>query len=155
MKKQKKLLSLLLFLACGIPAIAQNSMVVHFVDGSKAVFLLNERPRITFSGTQFVVTDNAETIEAPRTEVRFFNFEETNDTGVHNPIDTADATMQGDIVTISGLNNGHCARLLTVDGKTIATATAKEGSCTLSLQGLPGGIYLINYNDITIKYLKK
>ena len=63
--------------------------------------------------------------------------------------------LAGDAVYISGLTPGCKVQLLSVNGQVLASEVAGEnGSVTLQLEALPSGIYLVNYYETTIKFIK-
>ena len=157
----KKHLLIFLLLLCGFmtgtQVKAQNKLVINLNDGNTACFVLTERPKITFSGDSLCVVSPTTTIEIARIAVKNFTFEESEDyeTSIDTPHNDVSITASENSITLKGLTDGETVTVYGIDGKVIAKATAVDGCCTIALDNLSSGIYLININTTTIKYLKK
>ena len=154
----KKSISIFLFLLffLGLTATAQSSLIAYLADGSTAVFPLTEYPQITFEGENLKVVAELETIELPRVEVKSIKFEESGATGVEKtPVEGTTIATNDNSISIVGLVDGCTLRVLSIAGQVVLSTTANNGSCSLSLAELANGIYIINYNNTTIKYHKK
>lgn len=136
---------------------AQNQLVIYLNDGNTACFVLSEHPKITFPGDSLRVDSPTTTIEIARSAVKNFTFEkfEGNENSIETPRSEVSITTQGESITLTGLTDGETITIYGIDGKVIAKAVAVDGSCTIGLHNLTCGIYLININTTTIKYLKK
>ena len=157
---KRHLLSVLLLL-CGFMAAAQaepqHKLVIYLNDGNRADFVLAEQPKITFSGDSLCVASPTATIEIARVAVKNFKFEkyEENESSIEAPHSEVSITTRGESITLTGLTNGEIITVYSIDGKAMAKATAVDGCCTIVLDNFTRGIYLINLNTTTIKYLKK
>ena len=157
---KRHLLSFLLLL-CGFMAAAQaeaqHKLVIYLNDGNRADFVLAEQPKITFSGDSLCVTSPTTTVEIARVAVKNFKFEkyEENESSIEAPHSEVSITTRGESITLTGLTNGEIITVYSIDGKAMAKATAVDGCCTIALDSLASGIYLINICTTTIKYLKK
>ena len=148
---------LLLFTGCCLPISAQNCMVIDLSDGSTAHFALAEKPVITYSGENIKAVSATATIEVARSQVRSIRFEEEESNTAVGEIATENAaiTANGNTITIEGIADGTRVTIFSIGGQAVATATATGGSCTICTDEFSAGIYIINYNNTTIKYLKK
>ena len=158
MKKLKFLILLLLLATFNIAATAQNSLVIYLTDGSTAVFPLAELPEITFEGENFKVVAKQANIELPRTEVKEFKFEDRESTAIEDVTEEGDnATFNAgnNYITIDGIANGTQVTIFNIKGQKVLASTATNNSCCISLESLTAGLYIINYNSTTIKFLKK
>lgn len=155
--RRTRLFISLLFMLFAFGAGAQNSLVIYLNDGSSAVFPLAELPEITFAGEDFKVTSPTATIELPRADVKTFKFEERDATAIDEVADDEAASIatDGNSVTITGIADDCLVRIFNINGQVMLTATASNGCCSLSLEELANGLYIINYNNTTIKFLKK
>lgn len=157
----KKHLLLLLLLLCsfmtGTQVKAQNKLVIYLNDGNTACFELSEHPKITFSGDSLCVVSPTTTIEIARIAVKNFTFEESEDyeTSIDTPHNDVSITTSENSITLKGLTDGEVITVYGIDGKVITKSIAVDGNCTIVLDNLSSGIYLININTTTIKYLKK
>lgn len=136
---------------------AQHKLVIYLNDGNRADFVLAEQPKITFSGDSLCVTSPTTTVEIARVAVKNFKFEkcEENESSIETPHSEVSITTRGESITLTGLTNGEIITVYSIDGKAMAKATAVDGCCTIALDSLASGIYLINICTTTIKYLKK
>ena len=158
MKKTRHfILMLLLFAGCCLPISAQNCMVIDLSDGSTAHFALAEKPVITYLGENIKAVSATATIETARSQVKAIRFEEEESSTAVDEIATENAaiTANGNTITIEGIADGTSVTIFSINGQAVATTTATGGSCTIHTDEFAAGIYIINYNNTTIKYLKK
>lgn len=157
----KRCLLFFLLLLCGLitatQSKAQDKLVIYLNDGNTASFVLAEQPKITFSGDNLCVASPTTTIEIARIAVKKFAFEkcEENENSIETPHSDVGITTLEESITFTGLTNGEAVTVYSIDGKTITKAIAVDGGCTITLDSLTHGIYLISTNTTTIKYLKK
>lgn len=157
----KKHLLLILLLLCGFitgtQVKAQSKLVIYLNDGNTAGFVLSEHPKITFSGDSLCVTSPTTTIEIARAAVKNFAFEksEDNENSIDTPNEDVSIITSENSITLKGLTNGEVVTIYGIDGKVITKSIAVDGCCTIVLDNFTSGIYLINLNTTTIKYLKK
>ena len=135
---------------------------IFMTDGTSISFYLNEQPTVKFVGDNVKVSSVSEEAIIARTLVERFTFldkmptsieeiEIDNNRSVHNNLEISE-----EAVSIGGLAGDGQVHLFTLKGKKILTTTADgEGNASLSLESLPAGIYLINYNNTTIKFIKR
>lgn len=157
MKRLKFLIILPLFATFNIVATAQNSLVIYLTDSSTAIFPLVELPEITFVGEDFKVTSPSATIELPRAEVKEFKFEDRENTAIERVTEDNNATFTADnnYITIDGIANDTQVTIFNIKGQKILANTATNNRCNVSLENLAAGLYIINYNNTTIKFLKR
>lgn len=154
----KKIIYLLLlfFFPAQLFAGDVGTLVVNLRDGTSASFALSDKPRITFSGASMSIVSAGSDAEFVRTDVKNYVFNDLA-TSIDNALE-GEATVLADAcgVTLSGLPCGTPVAVYSVGGQCVARDSAdNDGRCTLSFGDLPRGIYIINYNSTTIKYLKK
>ena len=115
----------------------QKSLFIAFNDGSKAEFALSDNPAITMAeGTMTVAVGNSK-IDYELWRVKQFTF--------------GNSTAIREIRSNSLLLDSNNAKIYTLDGKAVH-ATANNGE--IDLDALPTGIYIININGNTVKYMK-
>lgn len=152
--KNKILLILLLFFSVRLSAREYKALVVEMRDGSTASFLLAEKPKITFAGELMNIVSSASGMEFARADVRKYSFVDAP-TSVDEAIVSPEAVIDGNTVVVCGVPDGTAVGVYTVGGAAVMQSTAVGGSCTLSLENLSAGLYIVNYNNTSIKYLKK
>lgn len=147
------LIFLLSLISCLTYAQVEKVLCIQMKDGSKVSFFLKEKPRVTFATDSVEVISATTQAKIKRSDVQSFKFKAEQESGIK---DITDATYSIDGVTviINGVEPGSNVSILTIDGRTAMSETAAEGTAVFSIGTLPAGIYLLNYNDTTIKFVK-
>ena len=60
-----------------------------------------------------------------------------------------------DAITISGLQAGGAVAVYDAAGMEVVQSTTVQGSATISVSGLPTGVYIVKAGAASIKFLKK
>lgn len=153
------------FLLFCIPALMfaekETNLRVLMKDGTSVYFLLKDRPIATFVGDMVKIVSSTDEAEIKRTLVDKFEFVDKVPTGIESVEEVEDEIANGrfeltqNSIRVEGLAPGCVVRLYSISGQIIASAAADDNGCvTLSLDALSSGIYLVNYNEITIKFIK-
>ena len=107
------------------------------------------------------IVSSTDEAEIKRTLVDKFEFVDKVPTGIESVEEVEDEIANGrfeltqNSIRVEGLAQGCVVRLYSISGQIIASAAADDnGSVTLSLDAMSSRIYLVNYNDITIKFIK-
>lgn len=132
-------LLLLMALFCGAMHMQaqQKSLFIAFNDGSKAEFAMSDNPAITMANGTMTVAAGSSQISYELWRVKQFTF--------------GNSTAVREIPSNSLLLDSSNAKIYTLDGK-VVHATANNGE--IDLDALPTGIYIININGNTVKYMK-
>lgn len=139
-------------------AYAQEERVLHLSmnDGSTVIFMLKEKPQVTFSADSIKIVSATSEAKAKRSEVAeiTFLFMET-ESGINDTDTDGTVDMNGEFIKVGNLAKESKVTIFTADGRVASTEKADDsGTATLSLTSLPKGIYLLNYNDTTIKFIR-
>ena len=157
---KKLLLSLLLF-AFSALTFAQKKDVLSILmkDGTSVYFLLEEKPLITFENSDVKVVSSTDEAVLERAQVDRFEFVDEVPTAIEEleeEIAREKFEMTRHAILLSALAPGCKVQLFSISGQSIlATAANENGAVTISIDSLPAGIYLVNYNEITIKFIKQ
>lgn len=139
-------------------ATEQHLLTIIFHDGHKCSYALVDRPKVTFdSNTLYVKAESMED-DFVLKDVNKFVFT----TGTPTSIASVDANeyrfsfTDGENVVLEGHAAGTTVRLYDTAGKSVGTTKAdSDGRATISLAGLPAGIYVISTADgTTYKVIK-
>ena len=160
---KKTLLALALFLLSASTYASEKKVLSIFMtDGTSVSFYLSEQPTVKFVGNDVKVVSATEEAIVARTQVERFAFLDKMPTAIEDIEVDDDKSMHDNLeiskeaVSISGLTGNGLVRLFTLKGKQLLTTTPDgEGNANISLESLPAGIYLINYNNTTIKFIKR
>lgn len=159
----KKLLLLLMLFFCSVTMFAEGKDVlgVMMKDGTSVYFLLAEKPLITFQNDEVKIVSEKDEATMKRALVDRFEFVAKVPTGIEDveeldeKVASENLELTGDAVHISGLLPGCRVQLLSVNGQVLMSEVASENGCvTLLLEALPSGVYLVNYYETTIKFIK-
>ncbi len=161
MRKILFTLTFVLF-AASIHAEEKSVLSVLMKDGTNVCFYLSEQPLVKFAGDDVKIISTTEEATIPRTLVDHFEFLNEMPTAIDEIEMAEDKTLSnhvvlsGDKISVSGLISGGCVRLFSLKGQQLASIAAdSNGHAQFSAESLPAGIYLINYNETTIKFVKR
>lgn len=139
-----------------IQAEERNALVVHLKDGTSTTFLLDDQPRVSIVNEQLRVQGTSLSVEFPREEVLRFTYAYDNSNGVSlAPIHSFWGGIHGDVLSLSGLQDGLTVRLISVDGKLLSeTVVAQDGKVKIPLDAYPTGVYVLQTKGIIHKFTK-
>ncbi|MGM9692655.1 MAG: hypothetical protein ACI3X6_05525 [Alloprevotella sp.] len=150
---QKSLL-FLFFLGAGLTARAE--WVVVQQDGKAAAVSHADVRRITFEGGNMVtLMANGTQQSVPIADIDKCLFSAPTQTGISPAAMPQPAVrFAGDEMTVSGAADGE-AQVIAADGTLVHCGKIIGGTATLSLAGLPRGVYLVKTPSGTIKIMKQ
>ena len=156
MKKLLFLLLLLLALPIGMLADNQNTLIVKTKDGAQTTFVLQDKPRVTFEGTDLKVVSDKETVAFALADVLRFEYVKKDALGIdEDVVDPTGVSYQGGVLVISQLRQGASVAVYALDGKLLRQLTASHsGTYRLNLSELPTGLYLVKADNVTYKITK-
>lgn len=155
-----KRLRVLLLTALLLPLSAmatESTLVVELTSGETANYLLQEKPVLTFDGTQLTITTEAVQTGYERALVKRFYF--IGDfTGIKETAKNAVVYKQTDAdhLEISGLSANDRIIIYNMSGVQVGSVSRESDKAVVSLSGVQRGIYLVKVGNIqTIKFVKK
>jgi len=160
MKKLLKLTLLLLAsMVLAVPLRAADSPVTLVVltrDNAQHMFVLADRPEVTFVGTDLVVNCVNSTTSFALPDVIRFTFLNTTDAVEELKADEAQVNFRDGIIVIDHLKAGATVAVYSVDGRLVRQLTAREsGTYSLNLSELPVGVYVVKADRVTYKIAKR
>lgn len=147
-------LLLLLLVAFKASAIERNTLVVELRDGNTANFLLADKPRITFTAQQMNIVSESFSMEFDRSDVKNFHFVKDDATSVETLV-KPDAKVADNTLLLNGVDEGTLIVIYNANGMVVKQAAAVDGNCSVSLDGLATGVYIVTFNNTTFKFLKR
>lgn len=154
MKKYKFILLFLMLFATGASAFAHNILVVAMRDGSSAEFMLSSKPKITFVGDVMKIVASGSSMEFVRSDVKNYHFD-SKTTAVESPVAESNAALEGNMLVVSGVEDNAAVTVYSSAGVVVKQSTAVDGSCSISLDDLATGLYIVTFNNNTFKFLKR
>ena len=147
---------LLLLIAFKASATSDNTtLVVELHDGNTANFLLADKPKITFTAQLMSIVSDALSMVFDRSDVKMYRFVNEDVTTSVKPAVKADAKVSDNTFLLSGVDAGTAIVIYNANGMVVKQAAAVDGNCTISLDGLATGAYIVTFNNTTFKFLKK
>ena len=157
MKHLRRILTvLLLLIAFKASATSDNTtLVVELHDGNTANFLLADKPKITFTAQLMSIVSDAFSMDFDRSDVKMYRFVNEDVTTSVKPAVKADAKVSDNTFLLSGVDAGTAIVIYNANGMVVKRATSVDGGCSISLDGLAVGTYIVTFNNTTFKFLKK
>ena len=147
---------LLLLIAFKASATSDNTtLVVELHDGNTANFLLADKPKITFTAQLMSIVSDAFSMDFNRSDVKMYRFVNEDVTTSVKPAEKADAKVSDNTFLLSGVDAGTAIVIYNANGMVVKRATSVDGGCSISLDGLAVGTYIVTFNNTTFKFLKR
>ena len=149
------ILFLPLFFAFKASAIECNTLLVELRDGSTVNFLLADKPKITFTAQLMSIVSETFSMDFDRSNVKMYRFVcDDFSTSVETPVESK-AKVENNTLLLSGVNDGTAIVIYNANGMVVKQAAAVDGNCSVSLDGLATGAYIVTFNNTTFKFLKR
>ena len=136
---------------------AQNTLTIYQKDGQQFSFGFEDKPVITYTDTDLVLKTTKTEVQYPLADVIKFTFKDA-ETAVA-PIKegrAAQLELKNYTVSITDAKAGINVTVIGSDGKAVGSyKTDSDGSATFSIADLPQGLYIINSENLTCKFLMK
>lgn len=155
-----RLITLSLLLTFSITAMwAQNAVAIHQVDGQVATFAFTEKPVVTYSGNDLVLTTTKTSVQYPIYMLKKIDFDVSFDdlTGIESVEKKADAQFrfQDGMISVVGGESGSQVFLYSMSGIKVGQYRLDgSGHIDIPVQHLSKGIYIIRTKHFTFKFRK-
>lgn len=130
----------------GADAEVINAMKVTLNNGDTEVFVLADKPQMTFDGDELVVTSPVLTKQYPRSSVK-------NVTFFGKDASVSDIQAEGTVYTF--VDNIFSCPGADITVYNLSGVVVANGHETVSLAGQTNGIYIIKTNNQTLKVVKR
>lgn len=124
-------------------------------SGKTASFSLGNKPKVTMNATDVVIAFNGMTVHYPLQD--FVSFRFTDDMVGVTDIrrDAVRYSVSQSALSVEGLEAGARLAVYTQGGVLLSSATsAADGKASVSMSGLPKGVYIIKAGDKSFKIQK-
>lgn len=142
--------------AC-LAATSNEVMVlkIHLKDGSAVTYELGEDARIQFENASMYFSSRNYKFDIPLSDISLWTYAREQASLGNIVSDGIRINQQGDIISISGLEEDTTVSFYTVDGKEIYSARSVSGMLNVSVEDWVNGTYIINAGKSTIKFMKR
>ena len=156
--KQKLLLVLLsCFCLSAMADEPKTQLVVWAKDGTQVAYALAEKPKVTFTETDLVITANGVEVNYTLENMARFTYEDNSATGITNlQTDESSFKLNGESLLFPALKANSTVSLYTLNGTLVFKKTVRQnGEYAFPLSNLNAGIYMVNVNGLTYKIVKR
>lgn len=146
-----------LTMAAGHAENKAEALVIELASGETATFILEERPRLTFTGEELTITSGDYETSYPLASLQRYTFKFAESSGITQSADKSQTiTQTAGHIRLDGLSPGTQIKTFSVNGILVASDAAdSNGSATISVSNLPKGVYIIKYGDKSTKIKKQ
>ncbi len=159
MNIRRSVVAIAFLLAMGLTsASAAEYLTVSDANGNKTSFALSEKPTVTFSSENIILTAGDQTVEYPLTEYRSFTFTNDNETTAIGQVETAAGSNAvfsfANGIHGEGLEAGSRVVVYNLGGQTVGSAkVSADGSLDIQLDA--AGVYVVKTSAKSFKFIKK
>lgn len=158
MNKAKRFLSIALAI-CSLPVAAQKSVAIYQTDGQVATFAFTEKPVVTYSGSDLVLTTTETCVQYPIYNLQKMEFPvEWDNPDAVREVKETDATfsfLDGQL-SVSGGKPGAVVLLYNMKGiKAGQYCLDENGHASIPTGGLQRDIYIVKCQSFTFKFRKQ
>ena len=156
---RKKLFMCLLLTGITMMMLAQDAVAIHQKNGTVITFAFMEKPKVTYSGSDLVLTTTKTSVTYPVYLLQKIVFDINWDelTGIEKTEVKADAQFRfnGTSLLVSGEVPGSTLSIYDMKGVLVGQYGLDDSGCTaISLGHLAEGIYLVRTKSFTFKFHK-
>lgn len=156
----KSKLLLVLFFSFSILSKAKSEsicLVVWEKDGTKVAYALAEKPMVTFTETDMVITSQNVEVSYPMENLARFTYEDNATTGITN-LQTGESPFvhEGGCLLFPALKANSTVSVYSLNGTLVFKKTVNQkGEYAFPLSSLNAGVYMVNVNGLTYKIVKR
>lgn len=155
----KKIIILLLAFASVLTVAAKPiiNLAVYAKDGLKVWYALDEKPKITFTDTDLIITTKGVEVSYPLKDMARLIYENKEVTGIKKLHDDKVLfTLDGESIIFPCLKIKDIVSLYAINGTLIFKKNiSTDGEYAFSLSDIAKGVYIVKVNSLTYKILKK
>lgn len=156
----KKIILLMLLPLISIMAVADepiDNLVVWAKDGTKVAYALAEKPKVTFTETDLVITSNGIEVNYVLENMARFTYEKSSSTRITN-LENGETSfkLDGELLLFPSLKANSTIAIYSTNGTLVFKQTVRQnGEYAFSVSNLNTGVYIVNVNDLSYKIIKR
>lgn len=133
-----------------------NAMMLHLASGKQVICLLDEKPIVTFSGDELVLTTHMNEVSYQSADVLKFTYLYVDPAGIDQVgVPQSMFSFRGNALSVSGAEPDSQIAVYSVDGALVASAKAdKKGAASIILPELSGKVYVVKTSVANFKITK-
>ena len=159
--KANKLLFLLFCLSIVIKVEAASNpsnLVVWSKDGTIVAYKLAEKPRVTFTGSELIITSQGVEVIYLLENLARFTYEEDDVITAITNLQTEESPfkLNGETLLFPALKANSTVSIYSLNGTLVfKKSICQNGEYAFPLSNLNAGVYLVNVNGLTYKITKR
>lgn len=150
-----RIVSFLFVFFFSMSALAEdiNALMLHLVSNRQVVFMLDEKPVITFRGDELVLSTHLSEVSYQSVHVNKFTYIFVDSNEIERMEEPRCLiTLQGETLSAIGLEPNSKIGVYTVDGNLISTAIAdKKGAATVILPNQSAKVFIVKTSAANFK----
>ena len=157
MKKELLLVLLSLFCLSAMADEPKTQLVVWAKDGTRVAYALAEKPKVTFTETDLVITAQGVEVNYLLENMARFTYESNSNNAIRN-LKTGEVSfkLDGESLLFPALKANSTVSLYTLNGTLVFKKTVHQnGEYAFPLSNLNAGVYMVNVNGLTYKIVKR
>lgn len=144
------------FLSGFLYAQEELALCLSMRDGSSVIFFLNEKPKMTFVADSVKITSPLTQTKVKRSDVLDIKFKMDVPNNIEDVCENGTVEIGRECIRVEKMEPYGIVSVYSVDGRVVMSEKADgNGLAVIQLHAIPSGIYLLNYNDMTIKFIKR
>ena len=156
---KRHLLTTLVLFFTAVASWAQNAVAIYQVDGQVATFAFTEKPVVTYSGNDLVLTTTKTSVQYPIYKLRKIDFDISFDdlTGIEDARVKSDVqfSFRGGALTVRDGEPGSQVTLYNIKGVKVAQYRLDgDGNATIPTESLGKDFYVVKSKSFTFKFRK-
>ena len=150
------LFAFLLTALCSV-AFGQNSIVIYQKDGQVAKFAFSEKPVVTYSGNDLVVTTTKTTVQYPVYMLQKVAFDVSDELAndIEEVKQQAQFRFEGETLNISSGEPGSSVFIYNMSGMMVGQYRLdSNGHASIPMSGMDKSLYIVKTTRFTFKFRK-
>lgn len=134
-----------------------TNLVVWAKDGTKVAYALAEKPKVTFTETDLVITAKGIEVNYSLENMARFTYESNDESAIFNlQTDESLFKLTGESLLFPALKANSTVAVYSLNGALVFKKTIRQnGEYAFPLSNLNAGVYMINVNGLTYKIVKR
>lgn len=152
----KKLIILFTFTLLTIPAMSQSQITVEKANGDTQTMLWENFRKITFDGDKVnILSNKGENISSPMADIMRITTTLV-ETGINTPAEECGLLnfVSSDEIAVN-CQAGELVYVYSISGNIVLSQRQADNNGCINVAHLPKGVYLLQANGRTVKFLKR
>lgn len=134
-----------------------TQLVIWAKDGTNVAYALAEKPKVTFTKTDLVITSNGIEVNYALENLARFTYGNSSITGI---VDLKNGEtsfkIDGELLLFPSLKANSTIAIYSTNGTLVFKQTVrKDGEYSLPISNLNTGVYMVTVNGLTYKIVKR